>query len=208
MNWHDTITELSKFTLALAAIGWLTRTIIVHFLNKDISRYRSELHSTNDFELEQLKSRLSLLSMEHQIRFKSFYEKQAEIIERTYELLYQLCSAIQRDIHEIFPDEQGKPNVLTCYSEFIDYFEPKKLFFSKHTSELAMQLVRKYIEWHAGHFSTRSPRVADAEPAWIKEVVAMTYHDVMELSEQLETDFRKLIGVSETSGSGDGQAET
>ena len=80
MTWPDVVTQLASFGIGVAALGWLARAIIVHWLGKDVEQYRSKLQSAHDVEMEKLRNDLRLRSIEHEIRFRSIHARQADAL--------------------------------------------------------------------------------------------------------------------------------
>ena len=52
--WLEVLGQLGVFGIAVGVIGWLGRAIIVHWLDKDVANYRSNLQNTHDIEMERL----------------------------------------------------------------------------------------------------------------------------------------------------------
>ena len=67
--WLEVLGQLGVFGIA----GWLGRTIIVHWLDKDVANYRSNLQNTHNIEMERLRNDLRIRSIEHEIRLRSIH---------------------------------------------------------------------------------------------------------------------------------------
>ena len=68
----------------LAAVAFLGRTIITHWLDKDLDRFRTELEHSASRQLETLKSRLQIAANEHAILLTKLQERRAEVIGELY----------------------------------------------------------------------------------------------------------------------------
>ena len=51
--YEEIIKLLGGTAIIVAAVAWLIRSLIVHFLSKDVEKYKEQLRAANDLELEK-----------------------------------------------------------------------------------------------------------------------------------------------------------
>lgn len=208
MTGLDVLTQLGTFGIGVATLGWLARTIFVHWLGKDVEQYRSKLQNAHDVEMEKLRNDLRLRSIEHEIRFRSIHERQAEALSGTYSRLYSLHRAVSSYVH--FLDWSNGPSkeeklkaVADTHEEFRSFFFPQKIFFPRSTGERVKSMADKCAEianvftrgQRREQMATRSPQQDDGD-YWDK-AYEMMKDEVPPLLEQLERDFQRLLGVGD-----------
>jgi hypothetical protein len=57
MNWTNIINFLGGSALALAAIGWVCKSSVSHFLGRDLVQFKGEIDAANDRELASIKEK-------------------------------------------------------------------------------------------------------------------------------------------------------
>lgn len=68
----------------LAVVAFLGRTLVTHWLDKDLGRFKSDLEHTATQQLETLKNRLQIAANEHAILLTKLQERRAEVIGEIY----------------------------------------------------------------------------------------------------------------------------
>jgi len=94
--WQTLLVAIGGNAVLILALGWLLRSLGKHYLDKDLETYKNDLTSAASANIEELKSRLQITQLEHQIRFSNLHERRANIIAEVYKLLvsYHVSSAI------------------------------------------------------------------------------------------------------------------
>ncbi len=191
------ITSISTFT-AYSLIRYLSKNFFENYLVK---------------RLESHKSELARLNISHQIQFSSLHKERAEVIKKIYDSLYDYKIAIM-DFFEA-PLDKNNPerhlkDKLSIWSkavvEFSSTFHRNKIFFSAEQVELISTLNNemnkinegtrdflksfKKAEEQIDAINSKSEKFAD-----LKKESDVLLDQSMKLEEQLETEFRKLLGV-------------
>lgn len=68
----------------IAALAFLARSIVVHWLGKDLELHKSRLSADAQVAVEAFKGELSREALEHQVRFQSLNGNQVAAIEALY----------------------------------------------------------------------------------------------------------------------------
>jgi len=116
-------------TVLIGAVAWLTRSIIVHFLSKDIENYKMRLKAETDQKLEELRNSFRMRAFEHETRFLRLHEKRAEILAELYKKLVEAASAARVFVVPINlgtdeeNDKQRYKVAMEKITFFYDYFD-------------------------------------------------------------------------------------
>src|SRR5690348_4818311 len=86
-NWQEVITSLGSSGLLLAGGVYLFKTSMSQWMARDVERFKSQLKSDADAEIERLKHSLVMTASDHQVRFAKLHERRAEVIADVYQRL-------------------------------------------------------------------------------------------------------------------------
>jgi hypothetical protein len=75
---------LLPHAVLITAVAFLCRSIIAHFLNKDVEKFKDQLKTLSEAELVGLRHGHEVARLEHQVRFSRLYEKRFEKIEELH----------------------------------------------------------------------------------------------------------------------------
>ena len=215
MNWQSSWTQTVIGTLILGLVWLLCREALKRVLDKDVERFKREL----DKDVERFKTELQKAVFEHQVRFSSLHEKQAEVVAQVYASLVQ----VDRDVLEYVKQftyttdpthEQKIAAVEASYKAFRDCFYPRQIYLPKATRERVKALANKLAgvanKMTQGLKYGKLPSSAEGEPP--KDLRGEAWDDfgrqIPQLLTALEDDFERLIGLSGVTGARDGSKET
>jgi hypothetical protein len=85
MNYQEILASTAIQAILLAALAFLTRSIILHWLGKDIEGFKTMVNTHAQRMIEEFKAQLAREAREHRVRFESLHHKRAEAIEALYE---------------------------------------------------------------------------------------------------------------------------
>jgi len=203
----DLLRQIGFFGIAASAIAWLMRSLITNVLNKDIAQFKARLQHDNAIEMERLRGDLRILSIEHEIRFRSIHERQADALAGTYARLYEVQRAVGSYVSIIErSDEPSKADKLKivgdAYEEFRSFFFPRRIFLPPMTAEAVRRTADKLAEitnvFTQGQRREQQRHRAHPqhdEDYWTK-AYELLKHEVPPLLAQLEADFQRLLGVT------------
>ncbi|WP_374323857.1 hypothetical protein [Azonexus sp.] len=98
MDINTFLTALAAQTIVLGVVGFLSKSIVVHFLNKDVELFKSKLQADASKQIEDFKSTLEIERTRLQISYGGIFAKQADVLMRLYELLLNLEAEINSGI--------------------------------------------------------------------------------------------------------------
>jgi len=138
MGFKEIITAIGGSAVLFAAMAWLTRSVIIHFLSRDLEKFKLKLQEESQLELIRLQSSLQLVEFEHQIRFSKLHERRAEIIADLYSKaveLHRRASTFVR-LYQSLDEDKNKENTKDLWKaadEFRNYFDKHRIYFNKDT---------------------------------------------------------------------------
>jgi hypothetical protein len=220
MDWLTMAQNVSTFGVGTGILAFLVRSLVVNFLNRDLEAYRSKLNegleahkSALTKDVEAFKSTLELVSIEHQIRFSKLHDKRAQVIQDLYVKLVRLDTAMH-SVLKMFQTE-GEPNIdekialyFKLHNELIEFFLPNRIFFGKDTCRVINDLLllsrEAYLDITTYPVDTSSPEykygprelMKERHDFW-KKARKLFETDISNLKEQIEAQFREMLGVKE-----------
>jgi hypothetical protein len=202
---EEIVKELGKYTILVVALAWLIRSIITHFLSKDVEKYKEQLRAANDLELEKLRSQLAQQALEHEVKFRRLDEKVADHLTTVYQRLFDLYESVV-DYVKIF-EWGGEPSkeekhavVIKANEEFWDYFlhnrpyVPAKLY--KQIREVADVLATTARDFAHGQDREKKGRPAKSadEDHWDK-AFKETQEKATPMFSALVAEIQRRLGV-------------
>lgn len=197
MHWIGVFQSLGLFSIGVAALTWLGRSIATQILSRDVERY---------------KSRLQREALEHQVRFTRIHEKQAEVLEQYYNHLR--CA---RDCLNAFRASKDSP-ITALDRDFLEkafefcikaatYHRSNELYFQTSISDRAKALeleILKYSAFSSGVLGLMEESTVASAPEDRKRMVeAALKGGLQDVKDQispllglLKGDFQRLIGVN------------
>jgi hypothetical protein len=179
----------------LAAIGFLLKSIINHYLTIDLENYKIKA-----------KAELDRIAFEHQTRFGHLHEQRGIIISELYEKLSEAVRAAGDFASpiEMVGEESKKEKSQIAWNALMDfyrYFDKKRIFLNEDTCDKINKLyleIRNPIHKYA--FFINNSREDDfvyqgRYDAWVKAWDSIDKNEVPAARKALEQEFRKLLGV-------------
>lgn len=212
--WQELIKSLGGFAILAVSLAWLTKSIVVHFLSKDVEAYKSRIASEAAKEIEQFKAQLQIVAREHDIRFSKLHEKRAEVISELYALLTdangdtQLLDFVLQlgpltGEEDKFDEEKARKiqnevaeETADKCTKLADFFNQHKLYFNEELSERMENLIsvlsKPSTDYRLRHqFGVGEPHEVRSE---IVELLRNELPNIQQILKLLEKDFRTLLG--------------
>lgn len=207
MNIGQVITDIGVSGALFAAVAWLGRSIVKHFLSKDIEKYKINLQAESQKELVRLQSSLQLVELEHQVRFSQLHERKVNIISQMYSRLVKLHRAATTFVkYYQSVGEQEKKDYLQQLRDAADSHDE---YFDKHRIFFREELCSKIDDFN-GNLSEACSKLAfffeEAKvievseeqlwEAWNRAMESMK-KEIPVIKQLLEQSFREELGVLE-----------
>ncbi|MGN6399735.1 MAG: hypothetical protein ACTHMD_04740 [Flavisolibacter sp.] len=212
MTWIELLRDVGLFSIA----AFIIQKIIENSSTKSLEKYKQELdftirsyQLTLDTDLERYKSELNL----HLTRQSTLHEKRLTIIDEMYKKLVNLDSGMRAmtGMHLVYEDaeKENEERVNTAQKAFAgynNYFLYNKLYFNKAISDLLENIRKEYFSANFDFFEPkRLHSFTGGQPsregyrAAVETSQAASKRireDIPKILEQLEEEFRNLLGVN------------
>jgi hypothetical protein len=196
MLWN-VLTAISVSTVALAAVAWLIRSIITHFLSKDVEAYKINLQRESDREIERHRAELRKLELEHEVRFSKLHEKVFETIAELYALLTDAHFAMSHYLEPIAndnepPNKEREGQAVKAYSKFNEFFKKHEIYFDPNLCEM---LEKFGSEWRYLYVDSEGDEYKKYRgEGWQKAWNHLTT-SINKIKKSLQDEFRRMISI-------------
>jgi hypothetical protein len=205
----EIIFAISASGIAIAALAWLAKAIVLHFLSKDVETFKAKIQAESEIEIEKLKSALNQTAYEHEVVFGHLHKQRLEAILQIHAALLDVKSAVERvvTLHQgpnFHEDRITNGRIAEEKArDFYPLFEQKKLFLDEKLAEEIDALVVKFfqltIRFNVEMTLATSPitheRHETASNVWTANWNAFE-KELKPIMRSLENQFRSLLGVS------------
>jgi hypothetical protein len=201
MDWTIIISSIGGSAVLFGTMAFLTRSIVVHFLDKDVERF---------------KNALQLKAIEHQVRFNSLHAKRAEIIAEFYEkmvVISTVVAGLKNKEKKSFSETDkviGDKAMSVCLDAW-QFFKRNELFFD---DELCAKIEKLYVlafgearmfagivsiwEEFRDKIQKRSPEAGQIFEEGMASASSKLESEIPELLKELKKRFRDILGVPQT----------
>jgi len=199
------VTALGGASILIAALAWLSKSIIVHYLNKDIETFKVNIKSENERQIEKLKHDLEMISNEHRVKFESLHTKRSNVIAELYEKIVDFYEGIDSFIGVILLCKDGDiekeaSKLWSKVDDFKMYAERNRIYFSEELCGLLDKLYDTADEPTSKLMVSAEYQNDDKDgkqnlyDSWhgAKESLETEVHEIRKV---IENEFRCLIGV-------------
>ena len=84
MLWNDILPTLGGMAILVAAIAWLSKSLLINLLSKDVERFKSELQASSQRSVESFKASLQIEAYRYAVEYSALHAKRAELISELY----------------------------------------------------------------------------------------------------------------------------
>ncbi len=194
IDWPTVVTTIlassSIAVIIVTVIGFVAKSIISRFLDKDLERFRTNLEKS---------------VFEHQTRYHNLHSKRVEVIEKLYQLLVQA----ERDIILLtHPFQSGEPSLnekssaaLISARESIDFFEKNRIYFRPDSCKRISGFIRELsdsliqFQYQVQPLINNSQSYMDGVGEWVKVLDRLT-KQLPSIKTDIENEFRGILGLN------------
>jgi len=203
--WQQLLTLLGGFSVIVLAVAWLARSLVTHFLAKDIEQFKLSLRSQADLEIERFRTALQISASRDQVRFSRLHEKQADAIALLYEQLLEtiqhlsICASWTQQ--EIDFSNFSSEAIKKAMKSYVDakhtfkiheiYFDPELCILLDEFFELLM-IARQHVSMFDDNWKDRKGEAF--LDSWGKVTEKLP-----RVSDALRARFRGILGVQQGS---------
>lgn len=150
--WLSLLQWLGTLSVLSAALVWLAKTTAGHFLSRDLERFKADIRSANEAELERLRHDYQRVQYEHQVKYAWLHERSAKAIVRLYSLVVRVRRPLENVARaEIISDTLGTRvrsmiqsdlrEVARSYGVLESFFLHNRLLFTPEICERMTRLL-------------------------------------------------------------------
>ncbi len=184
-------------TLIVGAAAWIFRAFFQQGLERDIERFKASLRSEHDAAQASLNTRLQAQLFEHQTRFSGFHQKQAQVLAKTYELLFDPYEHIKEFVHPVDtsePTPEQISNIVDMFNDLTGYYHKNRIYLPESVCD-KMDVVLREMKSALNKNLIARRSASDRSLDWWDESWKTMQNEVPPLMEQLEHEFRKSIAL-------------
>lgn len=186
--WQQLAGLIVAPALVVAAIAWILRALLAQGFARDIQHYKSELDRVN---------------FEHQQRFSTIHQRQAEVIANLYGKIAR-SKAVTADLVALF--QQGgqslmekKKRAADVYNDMSAYFYENRIFLPPDAADKAETLISTLkdvlIEFDTAQMGNDEYK-PDQSGLWQQSYKRLR-DEVPPVLEELESEFKTILGIIE-----------
>lgn len=205
MFWEDLLRTLGGMAILVAAMAWLSKSLLTNLLSKDLERFKSDLQASSQRSVESFKATLQIESQRRAIEYSALHAKRAELIAELYVRAVGLYTGIlslsrelgarearaeqytqheasdaepwelKEGIHTLSPDEETKAKALHAAYKDFMAFYGEKKIYF---SEDVCKLIESFATL-AGYMGVMYQNVAirdDEEQPYVNPLVLKTWN--------------------------------
>lgn len=201
LNWLEFIVALGvSQVVLLAVLAFLARSVIVHWLGKDLEKFKADLNSGAALALERFKAQLERDAREHEVRFADLHARRAEAIATVHASLVGARRTMRSLVNTWSADNRDD------FSEAWEEFRELRHLFALNRIYLPEALCTQLDEcvrlmWRptvlAGVWASTPTRVdrERAEEAFTEAFEAVDEGGVVDAAVMaIEAEFRRVLG--------------
>ena len=201
MDWGDVVRFTVAYTVFLVVTGLIARSIFIHFLSKDIDKFKLELKAEQEMELIKLKAKLGRISVNGNTHSFRFQEKQADAIARLYKLLldaeraYKWLASVNWSGKS--PDKALTDRIKKAEKLLWEHVEKNRLLMEPRITARIDRFYTKAFEMGIDYSLPDWNRATKAKAS--SDQIRLSFaREIPKLRNQIETEFRLLLGSMNT----------
>jgi hypothetical protein len=190
--YKEVLFALGGNVALLAAVSWLIKSMLTHFLSKDIEIYKQTLKAASDKAL-----------IEHDTVFRSLHAKRADVIASLHSQLVEV-STCMNSINNNLQDQKRKEvsleisaegfnQLMKCFSTCWDYFSKNKLYLSLELSDNIASLLINCMTIAALATVTQEQDLSSMPFDLQDTLQNLDKTDIPEMSSKITADFNAAI---------------
>ena len=197
MSLLSVLQTLGLAIIASGLVGFVARSLITHFFNKDLETYKANLQREQALSLAQLER----AALEHQVRFTRLHETRAEVIAGIYRRLAQAQRCFEALVspfqHAGSPDTNDRlRSAQDAGNEFIQYFDENQIYLDKDTCQLIAvfneEMRNSFITFWVFVVQQQGQPTADQVEKW-SEAWKILREKVPPIRKAIEDKFREML---------------
>lgn len=92
--WQDLLTTLGGTAILVAALAWLSKSLLSSLLSKDIEKFKSDLQAASQKSIESFKADLQIEAQRRAVEFSTLHAKRADLVAAIYSRIVTIWSGV------------------------------------------------------------------------------------------------------------------
>ena len=204
--YKEVLFALGGNVALLAAVSWLIKSILKHFLSKDIESYKQTLKAASDKAL-----------IEHDTVFRRLHEKRADVVAKLHSQFIEVSKCMNSINNNLQNQKSGgmareisaeeSDRLMKCLFPCWDYFSTNRLYFTLELSDNIDDLLIKCMTVATLAAVTQEQDLSsipfDFQDALqnidrnaIPRMTSKLISDFNAAIKEIENTFRTIVGIS------------
>ena len=90
MLYSDILRTLGGMAILVAALTWLSKSLLTAFISKDLERFKSNLQASSQVNIESFKATLQIEAQRHAVTYTALHSKRVELVAELYSRIVEL----------------------------------------------------------------------------------------------------------------------
>lgn len=202
MDWTVIISVFGGSAAFFAAAAWLTRSLVTHFLSKDVEKFKAELSLQHTLAIERARSDFQRLLKEHEIKFERLHEERAERVAELYQHIVETNDAVDGCLKAF----EEKPNKIRSdlaveairrADQLAEYVTRNQIYFSRSLARELRELYTCLMDVGITYKMYCEDMRQNKDCSDFVNLLGEVQTDTRGALNTTEEEFRKLLGVEQ-----------
>lgn len=200
--WEAILGSIAANALVLGILGFLLKSILSHWLDKDISKFKLEIEENANKVIASHQSELEKERIRLQISYGGIFEKQANAILELFTLAVEFEKSVQSATHVADNKSQAYEQFIECWRNLVGFYEKHKILMPESIEEIFEKFSNGTF-WSVEDYRRAEQRISrhkitneDLDKLFSRQDKALADLDQLPaLKKELTSRLRSLVGV-------------
>lgn len=149
--WEVILAAVGGQAVLLITLGLLARSLLKHWLGKDLERYKSDIQKEHELALARSSHELTLLAQEHSLKATQLQTRRADVIAEIYGLLADVEWEIRSRVNDVDltglrTNDAQRALVSAKVEAFFRYFNRNRIYLPTDTCDAVWLLMNGMVD--------------------------------------------------------------
>ena len=200
--WEAILGAIAANALVLGILGYLFKSILSHWLDKDVSKFKLEIEGDAKTTIANYQSELEKERIRLQISYGGIFEKQANVILELFTLSVEFEKQVQSATHTAVNKGQEYEQFIECWRNLVGFYEKHKILLPESIEEIFEKFSNGTF-WSVEDYRRAEQRISrqnitneQLDRLFLKQDKALADLDQLPaLKKELTSKLRSLVGV-------------
>lgn len=202
LMWEAILGSIAANAVVLAVLGYLLKSLLSHWLDKDIKNFKTEVEASAKKAVASYQSELEKERIRLQISYGGIFEKQANSILELFRLSVEFEKRVQSATHAADNKSQEYEEFIQCWRNLIAFYEDNKVLLPEAIEEIFDKFSNGTF-WKVEDYRRAEQRISrqnitneQLDRLFQKQDKALADLDQLPaLKKELTSQLRSLVGV-------------